>query len=113
MNIIDSNGNVIEIDDLPKAIEQIEQFISCGHNILNHIRFAILFCCLIINIGLVIRYYIGKWRFCRRGAGGLLHYSKYWIAIFSTIIQWVGLLLTNILIISGTLLLLVCIYKYR
>lgn len=81
------------------------------YNILNHIMSSKLYCSLITIMGLAVRYYIGKRRFYRRGAGGLQHYSNYWVAIVSTIIEWIGQLIAYILIKSGTALLLAWFYK--
>jgi|GEM_PF-537882 len=67
--------------------------------------------CSIITIitGIAIRCVIDRRRFYRRGVGGLQHYPKYWIAIATIFIEWVFQWVANFLILSGFLLLLVCL----
>ena len=40
-------------------------------------------------IGLAIRLYVGMKQFNRRGAGGLQHFSNYFIGLITLAIEWV------------------------
>jgi hypothetical protein len=53
---------------------------------------------LLIAIGLVIRYQIGRRRFNRRGIGGLQHFDGYGRGLITTIIE-------NFINLMGTLIL--------
>lgn len=64
------------------------------------------FIIILLTTGIAIRYIIGRRRFYRRGVGGLQHYPKYWIAIITTIIEWLFQWIANLLIIISVMLLL-------
>ncbi len=53
-------------------------------NLLQNLPFPALF-----FIGLAIRLYVGMKQFNRRGAGGLQHFSNYFIGLITLAIEWV------------------------
>ncbi|WP_367866984.1 hypothetical protein [Pedobacter sp. WC2423] len=56
---------------------------------------------LFIIIGILILFIIGMRRFNRRGLGGMQHYSNYFIAVISSILEWVLSKVAFILIVIG------------
>lgn len=70
-----------------------------------YLHFNIYAICF-IAIGLLIRYFIAKRRFNRRGIGGLQHYSSYGVGLVTTIVEWLFKWLGNILLIAGIFMLI-------
>ena len=61
---------------------------------------------IILLIGMLIRYFIGRRRFNRRGIGGLQQFSNYETAVAFTFLEWVFKWVANLLILLALLLLL-------
>ncbi|WP_199119914.1 hypothetical protein [Pedobacter sp. ASV28] len=60
---------------------------------------------ILIAVGLILRYIVGRNRFNRRGVGGLQHYDSYNRALATTLFE-------KILKLIGTLLLLAGLFLY-
>jgi hypothetical protein len=60
----------------------------------------------LILLGIIIRYFIERRKFNRRGMGGLQHFSGFGIALVITILEWLGKWIANIMIIAGIIMLI-------
>jgi membrane protein YqaA with SNARE-associated domain len=66
---------------------------------------------VLLLIGFIIRLFIGKRRFDRRGVGGMQHYQSYWVALIIIFFEWLVSIASLLMILSGLLLLLVEYYN--
>ena len=66
---------------------------------------------VLLLIGFIIRLFIGKRRFDRRGVGGMQHFQSYWVALILTFIEWIAGIVSLMIILSGLILLLVEYYN--
>ncbi len=67
-------------------------------NLLKNLSFPALF-----FIGLAIRLYVGMKQFNRRGAGGLQHFSNYFIGLITLAFEWLLNWIALALMLSGLL----------
>jgi hypothetical protein len=58
----------------------------------------------LFGIAIVIRYWVNRRRFYRRGWGGLQHFSSYGKAVFTVAFEKVLMILATLLIIAAILL---------
>jgi hypothetical protein len=66
---------------------------------------------VLLLTGFIIRLFIGKRRFDRRGVGGMQHFQSYWVALILTFFEWLVSIASMLMILSGLLLLLVDCYN--
>lgn len=66
---------------------------------------------VLVGLGLLLRYHVGKERFKRRGVGGLQHYSSYGkglaVGAFETFLNFIG----TLLLAFGILMLVVTFFS--
>ena len=60
---------------------------------------------LLLLIGFIIRYHIGRRRFNRRGIAGLQHFKSYACAVFTTLVENLCQFFATLCIISAVVLL--------
>jgi hypothetical protein len=60
---------------------------------------------ILLAIGLLIRYYIGKRRFNRRDIAGLQQFPTYGRAVFTTLWETLFLIIGNLCLLAGLFLL--------
>lgn len=66
---------------------------------------------VLLLIGFIIRLFIGKRRFDRRGVGGMQHFQSYWTALILIFFEWIAGIVSLMMILLGLLLLLVEYYN--
>jgi uncharacterized protein YneF (UPF0154 family) len=64
-----------------------------------------LFGWILLVTGIIVKYFIARRRFSRRGPGGLQHFSSFEKGLLITIIEYVFSLLSFLLILGGILFL--------
>jgi uncharacterized protein YneF (UPF0154 family) len=64
-----------------------------------------LFGWILLVTGIIVKYFIARRRFSRRGPGGLQHFSSFEKGLLITIIEYVFSLLSYLLILGGILFL--------
>jgi hypothetical protein len=67
---------------------------------------------VLLLTGFILRLFIGKRKFDRRGVGGLQHFRSYWAALILTFFEWLASVVSTLMILSGLLLLLVECYNH-
>jgi hypothetical protein len=66
---------------------------------------------VLLLTGFILRLFIGKRRFDRRGVGGMQHFRSYWIALILIFFEWLLSVASTLMMLSGLLLLLVECYN--
>ena len=62
---------------------------------------------VLVAIGLILRYFIGKRRFNRRGIAGMQYYNNYKQALITTTIERLANIIASLLIVAGIILYLI------
>jgi hypothetical protein len=67
---------------------------------------------LLLFIGILIRYLIGKRRFKRRTIGGMQLFKRYSMSLIIPVIEGLGIIISFIMILSGTFLVILYYVNY-
>jgi hypothetical protein len=76
-------------------------------NQIHHINHLTVYAIILLVIGLLLRYIIGKRRFNRRGVAGLQQFKSYRIALFMTVIERLVNTIATLMIIVAVVLYLI------
>lgn len=57
----------------------------------------------LLAVALLIRFWVGRRRFNRRGLGGMQHFTSYGKALFTTVFEKILMLIATLLIVAAIL----------
>jgi hypothetical protein len=76
-------------------------------NLIHYTTHLTIYAIILLAVGLLLRYIIGKRRFNRRGVAGLQYFKSYGVAVITTIIEWVVNIIATLMIIGAIFLYLI------
>ena len=68
---------------------------------------------ILLALGLVLRGFVGKRRFNRRGYGGAQQYNSYFSAILTSTAEWILMIISALAIVSGVILIVLELFNNR
>ena len=76
-------------------------------NLIHHTNHLTIYAIILLVIGLLLRYVIGKRRFNRRGVAGLQHFKSYSVAVITIAVEKVVNIIAILMIIGAIFLYLI------
>jgi hypothetical protein len=76
-------------------------------NLIHHTNHLTIYAIVLLVIGLLLRYLIGKRRFNRRGVAGLQHFKTYGAALLTITIERIVNMIATLMIIGAVILYLI------
>lgn len=76
-------------------------------SLIHHTNHLTLYAIILLTIGLLLRYIIGKRRFNRRGIAGMQYFKFYGVALVTTIIERIVNIIATLMIIGAIILYLI------
>ena len=73
-------------------------------NLIHHTNHLTVYAIVLLAIGLLLRYIVGKRRFNRRGVAGLQHFKSYGIALLTMTIEKMVNIIAALMIIGAIFL---------
>lgn len=76
-------------------------------HLIHHINHLTVYAIILLAIGLLLRYIIGKRRFNRRGIAGTQYFKSYGVALVTTIIERIINIIATLMIMGAIFLYLI------